>query len=37
MRTIRVLVLLAASLAAFAACKKGGGYMHTAPAPAVSQ
>lgn len=33
MRSLRVLLFLVVSMSAFAACKKGAGYIHTAPTP----
>jgi hypothetical protein len=30
---LRITLLLLVAVTAFGACKKGGGYMHTAPAP----
>lgn len=36
MNKVRVVLLLLATVTAFAACKKGGGYMRTAPSPQVA-
>jgi hypothetical protein len=36
MQTLRITLLLLVVATTFAACKKGGGYMHTAPAPAAT-
>jgi len=36
MSKLRVTLLLLVALSAFTACKKGGGYMHTAPEPALA-
>jgi hypothetical protein len=37
MSKLRTTLLLLAALTAFTACKKGGGYLHLAPAPALSR
>jgi hypothetical protein len=36
MKTMRIAVLLVVAITAFTACKKGGGYMRTAPVPAAA-
>lgn len=36
MRTIRVTLVALCVVAAFAACKTGGGYLHTAPTPVLA-
>jgi hypothetical protein len=36
MQKLRLVLLLAVVAVAFTACKKGGGYMHTAPEPVAT-
>lgn len=37
MRVIRYALLVVVVAAAFTGCKKGGGYLRTAPSPAISK
>jgi hypothetical protein len=36
MSRLRLVLLLAVVAVSFSACKKGGGYMHTAPEPVAA-
>jgi hypothetical protein len=37
MRFVRYALLVAIAATAFTACKKGGGYLRTAPTPAIAK